>query len=107
MQKIQRYIYGAKSSTPNMHLHIHLKDSLLDYGPVYAFWLFAFECFNGILGAYSSNNKNIEVQIMRKFIDQQKAKDLHLPEEFMDFCKKWTPNLALCFTHHVQLLFLS
>ena len=80
-------LYGAESCIPNMHLHLHLKDSLLDYSPVYSFWLFAFEHFNGVLGAYSTNKKNIEVQIMRKFINQQKAKDLHLPDEFVDFCK--------------------
>ncbi len=26
--------------TPNMHMHCHLKSVLLDYGPVFAFWLF-------------------------------------------------------------------
>ena len=65
-----------------MHLHLHLKDSLLDYGPVYAFWLFAFERCNGILGNYATNNKNIEVQLMRKFINQQKAKEIHFPKEY-------------------------
>lgn len=57
-------LYGPEACTPNMHLHLHLKESLLDYGPVYAFWLFAFERFNGILRAYSTNNKGIEVQLM-------------------------------------------
>ena len=65
-----------------MHLHLHLKDSILDYGPVYAFWLFSFERFNGVLGNYTTNNKNIEVQLMRKFINQQKAKDICFPKEY-------------------------
>lgn len=78
-------LYGPEACTPNMHLHLHLKESLLDYGPVYAFWHFAFERFNGILGAYSTNNKGIEVQLMRKFLNQQKAKDLHFPEQYSDF----------------------
>ena len=39
-------LYGVYSCTPNMHL----KDCLLDYGPVYAFWCFAFERCNGWLG---------------------------------------------------------
>ena len=73
---------GAEACTPNMHLHLHLKGSILDYGPVYAFWLYSFERFNGVLGNYSTNNKNIEVQLMRKFINQQKAKDIHFPEEY-------------------------
>ena len=39
-------LYGAKHCTPNMHMHLHLRDCLLDYGPVYAFWCFAFERYN-------------------------------------------------------------
>ena len=36
-------LYGAEAATPNMHLHLHLKQCLLDYGPVHSFWCFAFE----------------------------------------------------------------
>ena len=39
-------LYGMYSCTPNMHL----KDCLLDYSPVHAFWCFAFERCNGLLG---------------------------------------------------------
>ena len=42
----------------------HLKDSILDYGPVYSFWLFSYERYNGILGAVPTNNKGVEVQLM-------------------------------------------
>ena len=73
---------GADACTPNMHLHLHLKESLLDYGPVYAFRLFTFERLNGTLGSYSTNNINIEVQIMRKFLNHQKAKDMNFPQEY-------------------------
>ena len=24
-------------ATPNMHMHLHIKDCLLDYGPLYSF----------------------------------------------------------------------
>lgn len=75
-------LFGSEACTPNMHLHLHLKDSILDYGPVYAFWLFSFERYNGVLGNYTTNNKNIEVQLMRKFINQQKAKDIHFPKDY-------------------------
>ena len=74
-------LHGVEVCTPNMHLHLHLKESLLDYGPIYAFWLFSFERFNGLLGTYSTNKRNIEIQLMRKFINQQKVKDLKFPEE--------------------------
>ena len=36
-------LYGTGRITPNMHMHIHLADCVLDYGPVYSFWLFSFE----------------------------------------------------------------
>lgn len=54
-----------------MHLHLHLKNCFLDYGPAHAFWYFSFECYNGLLGSYPTNQKNIELQIMRKFINSQ------------------------------------
>ena len=42
--------YGKEYCTPNMHLHAHnIKDCILDFGPVSAFWAFPFERFNGIL----------------------------------------------------------
>ena len=36
-------LYGKANYTMNLHLHSHLKECILDYGPVYSFWLFAFE----------------------------------------------------------------
>ena len=50
-------LYGDQFVTPNMHLHGHLLDCILDYGPVYSFWLFSFERQNGILGSYKTNKK--------------------------------------------------
>ena len=61
-------IYGNDVVTPNMHLSCHLIDSLLDYGPVYGFWLFSFERYNGELGAFVTNNRCVEIQYMRNFI---------------------------------------
>ena len=43
-------IYDHVHCTINIHLHCHLKDCVLDFGPVYAFWLFSFERLNGFLG---------------------------------------------------------
>ena len=34
--------YGKECCTPNMHLHAHIKDSVLDFGPISAFWAFPF-----------------------------------------------------------------
>ena len=64
-------LYGKEHCTPNMHLHLHLKNCLLDFGPAHSFWCFSFERYNGLLGSYPTNQKNIESQIMRKFINSQ------------------------------------
>ena len=64
-------LYGREHCTPNMHLHLHLKKCILDHGPAHSFWCFSFERYNGLLGSYHTNQKNIEIQIMRKFIGSQ------------------------------------
>ena len=46
------HLYGSEKVTPNMHLHTHLFDCIEDFGPVYGFWCFSFERYNGILGGY-------------------------------------------------------
>ena len=69
-------LYGKHRVTLNMHLHTHLVDCVLDYGPVYAFWLFSFERYNGILGEYGTNQQAVEIQLMRKFTSTQFMKDL-------------------------------
>ena len=41
--------------------------SILNYGPVYAFWCFPFKIFNGILGSFQKNWVSPELQMFRKF----------------------------------------
>ena len=77
-------LYGKHRVTPNMHLHTHLVDYILDYGPVYSFWLFSFERYNGIKGDYGTNQRSVEIQLMRKFTSNQFVKDLPLPTEFQE-----------------------
>ena len=36
-------LYGKEHCNINLHLHGHLYESLIDFGPVYAFWLFPFD----------------------------------------------------------------
>ena len=60
-------LYVKEKVTSNMHLHLHLKDFLLDFGPIYSFWLFSFERYNGMLGNLPNSKRNIELQIMRRF----------------------------------------
>ena len=53
--------------TINMHLHGHLVSCVRQYGPLYNFWLFSFERYNGILGNISNNKYNIKIQLMTRF----------------------------------------
>ena len=69
-------LYGSMLCTPNMHLHCHIKECLLDYGPGCSFWLFACERMNGFLGAVPTNHHSIEIQLMHKLCSTQQA--LHL-----------------------------
>ncbi|KAG9124610.1 hypothetical protein FRC07_010956 [Ceratobasidium sp. 392] len=50
---LQRYCQGllhlAVQLKPNRHFAMHYKRSFQRYGPAYAWLLFAYECFNGIL----------------------------------------------------------
>lgn len=59
--------YGKEAITPNMHLHCHLKQSLLDYGPIHNFWLFSYERYNGILENFPFSKRSIEIQLMQRF----------------------------------------
>ena len=78
------HLYGKQYFTPNQHLHMHLKQCLLDFGPSHSFWCFAFERCNGLLGSYPTNKKAIEIQVMRKFCDSQSVRTL-TPQVDVDF----------------------
>ena len=80
-KRVQR-IYGELAITPNMHMHAHVKESVFDYGPVYAFWLFSYERFNGILGNQPNNNRAIESQLMNRFIQDNLAYSFQFPKDF-------------------------
>lgn len=66
--RLAKSLYGKSSITPNMHMACHIKDCLLDNGPMHGFWLFSFERMNGILESQPNNNRAIEVQLMRTFL---------------------------------------
>ena len=76
-------LYGESAITPNMHMHCHLSSCLLEFGPIHSFWLFPFGRYNGILEEQPTNNRSIEMQLMRRF--QRDNLHLHLQEE----AKQW------------------
>lgn len=63
-------LYGPQFITPNMHLHCHLIDCILDYGPMYVFWTFSMERMNGIMGSQPNNCKDIGEQVMKKLLQE-------------------------------------
>ena len=64
-------VFGKEHTTPNMHLHLHIKDCVFNYGPVHSFWCFPFERFNGVLGSFQKNWISPELQMLKKFVSYQ------------------------------------
>ena len=62
--KTVEHLCGPEYCTANMHLHLHLIDTALDFGPLYSTWCFPFQRCNGMLGSLPTNKKTIEVQFM-------------------------------------------
>ncbi|OAD68357.1 hypothetical protein PHYBLDRAFT_173355 [Phycomyces blakesleeanus NRRL 1555(-)] len=48
-------IYKPGFLTCNMHLHLYLRETINDFGPVYGYWLFGFERYNGLLKKIDTN----------------------------------------------------
>lgn len=63
--------FGKKYVTPNMHLHAHLQECIEYVGPVYSFWCFSFERYNGLLESFQKSWHAPELQVMEKFILMQ------------------------------------
>ena len=59
-------LYGHHFITPNMHLHLHLWDCVLDYGSPYSFWCFAFERCNYVMQHIHTNKRDPEIQLMKQ-----------------------------------------
>lgn len=61
---------------PNMHLHLHLKQTVLDFSPAHATWCYSFERYNGIISSTSTNKHAVEDQFMHKFLRTQMIQSL-------------------------------
>ncbi|EIE85330.1 hypothetical protein RO3G_10040 [Rhizopus delemar RA 99-880] len=70
-------LYGESMPTPNMHMHLHLKESFLDFGPSYSFWLYGFERLNGDMKDININFKTgFETTYATMFIQNVHTQDL-------------------------------
>ncbi|KAG2192665.1 hypothetical protein INT47_009235 [Mucor saturninus] len=69
-------LYEPDLLSPNMHLHLHLCETILDFGPVYSYWLFGFERYNSILKNINTNRRSgFEATYMRSFIEDTRKGD--------------------------------
>ena len=87
-------LFGGEHCTPNLHLHLHLKDCVIDFGPVYGFWCYPYERYNGILGSFYTNQRSIEAQIMRKFVRKQRITSTKFPDEVKELFDHVLPNVS-------------
>ena len=98
---LQAY-FGPQSCTVNMHMHLHLRHCLLDYGPIYGFWCFPYERYNGKLGDYATNRKSIEVQVARKFLREHFLRSLPVPHDYRTLLSVY-PNTGYDASPHFGL----
>ena len=84
-----------------MHLHCHLKECICNYDPVYNFWLYSYERYNGILEHFPSSNRLLdhEIQMMQRFFNEFKLSTVveDLPKEcYPELQEIFKSNLDPC-----------
>ncbi|XP_066924647.1 uncharacterized protein [Clytia hemisphaerica] len=98
--------YSSKFTVPNMHMMLHLKEGIEDFGPLYAFWCFGFERYNGILGSFQTNGHSIPLQIMRKFVTFSKMScDDDVDDVFVDGKENHDKTSKLDYKHALSILY--
>ena len=73
-------LYGREACTPNLYMHCHLKEFVLDVGPLHCFWCFSFERYYEILEKMKMSLHVPEVQLIYKFSSLQTLAGVVLPE---------------------------
>lgn len=89
--------YEEEFLTVNMHMHCHLKECIEDYASTNNFWLFSYERYNGYLGDVPSNNREVEPQLMKRFLLAQRVHGLKasLPDEFSNEFARFCPEIGV------------
>ena len=74
--KLFETLYGPEYCTPNMHMCCHLKECMLDFGPLSSFWCFPYERYNGLLEGINKSWISPEKQMFSKFWSVQNLRQL-------------------------------
>lgn len=72
-------LYGKWAVTVNYHMSLHLPDTILDLGPPQSFWCFAYERLNGFLAGTPNSHRNIEVDVLDRFLRDVSCCNSDLP----------------------------
>jgi hypothetical protein len=77
-------------------MQCHLAECVRDFGPIASFWCFSFERFNGLLGDLPTNNRSIELQVMKRFISDNSHFQL------LSHSQAYKTNFPLAITDHAS-----
>lgn len=80
-------LYGKIHMTYNVHLLLHISDSVRNVGPLWAYSNFAFESNNGVLKSYVHGKTDVNHQIVSKYLLSQHL-DLTSNETVNNYLKK-------------------
>lgn len=61
-------VYGKWQVSVNYHMSLHIPDIIEHLGPPHCFWCFPYERLNGILSGFPRSNRNIEIEVFNKFL---------------------------------------
>ena len=81
----------------NMHKHLHLEECVEHFGPIYSFWCFPCDRFNGRFKSDHTNNRTVETQIAKKFMREQcvsiMTKQLEHPKVYSEVDRSTFKNI--------------
>jgi hypothetical protein len=82
----------------NHHLAMHYEDMIKLFGPIYGWWLFAFERFNGMLEKVNHNGHDggrMELTLLRNWVQTHLIYEylISLPADAHDFERKFLDDL--------------
>ncbi len=69
-------LFGEAACRPNIHAHLHVCQTILRLGPSKSTWVIAYERMNGHVGRIPTNNRQIEIQQLKRMLQTSKVATL-------------------------------